>query len=179
LANAYRLNGDSAAALSTVDQAIEVATERHARVPECLARIVRADLLLRSTTGDQEAEGRHELEQAIALMRETGAMIFEAFINVNKRRAQRWRSNHQGELELLSGQCGGMPPTRVPIPRAGGRVIAARYNKGLKRELPNRAFRARFNPCEAVLMLFGSLSPLPGRIVPASVARFLDRLSDF
>ena len=82
MANAYRLNGDSAAALSTVDQAIKVATERHARVPECLARIVRADLLLRSTTSDQEAEGRHELERAIALMRETGAMIFEAFIDV-------------------------------------------------------------------------------------------------
>jgi class 3 adenylate cyclase/tetratricopeptide (TPR) repeat protein len=54
LANAYRLNGDSAAALSTVDQAIRVATERHARVPECLARIVRAKLLQRSTTGDEK-----------------------------------------------------------------------------------------------------------------------------
>jgi class 3 adenylate cyclase/tetratricopeptide (TPR) repeat protein len=82
LANAFRLNGDSAAALSTVDQAIKVATERHARVPECLARIVRADLLLRSTTSDQTAEGRQELERAVALMQETGAMLFEAFINV-------------------------------------------------------------------------------------------------
>ena len=43
LANAYRLNGDSATALTTVDEAIKVATERHARVPECLARIVRAN----------------------------------------------------------------------------------------------------------------------------------------
>jgi class 3 adenylate cyclase/tetratricopeptide (TPR) repeat protein len=82
LANAYRLNGDSAAALSTADQAIKVATERHARVPECLARIIRADLLLRSTTNDQKAEGRQELERAIVLMRETGAMLFETFIKV-------------------------------------------------------------------------------------------------
>jgi class 3 adenylate cyclase/tetratricopeptide (TPR) repeat protein len=80
LANAYRLNGDSAVALSTVDQAIKVATERHARVPECLARIIRADLLLRSTTSDQKAEGRQELERATALMRETGAILFEAFV---------------------------------------------------------------------------------------------------
>jgi tetratricopeptide (TPR) repeat protein len=82
LANAYRLNGDSAAALSTVDQAISVATERHARIPECLARIIRADLLLESASGDQKAEGKQELERAIALMRETGAMIFEPFVNL-------------------------------------------------------------------------------------------------
>jgi len=81
LANAYRLNGDTATALTTVDEAIKVATERHARVPECLARIVRADLLLRSTTSDQKAEGRQELERARALMRETGAVLFEDFIN--------------------------------------------------------------------------------------------------
>jgi len=81
LANAYRLNGDTATALTTVDEAIKVATERHARIPECLARIVRADLLLRSATSDQKAEGRQELQAAIALMRETGAMLFETFIN--------------------------------------------------------------------------------------------------
>jgi class 3 adenylate cyclase/tetratricopeptide (TPR) repeat protein len=81
LANAYRLNGDSTTALTTVDEAIKVATERHARFPECLARIVRADLLLRSANSDQKAEGRRELETARALMRETGAMLFESFIN--------------------------------------------------------------------------------------------------
>jgi class 3 adenylate cyclase/tetratricopeptide (TPR) repeat protein len=81
LANAYRLIGDSATALTTVDEAIKVATERHARVPECLARIVRAKLLLRSTSSDQNAEGGQELDRARALMRETGAMLFETFIN--------------------------------------------------------------------------------------------------
>ncbi|HJX83476.1 MAG TPA: hypothetical protein VJ723_03940, partial [Candidatus Angelobacter sp.] len=80
LANAYKLNGDDATALATVDEAIKVATERHARIPEYLARIVRADLLLRSKTGDQEAEGKQELERARALMQETGARLFESFI---------------------------------------------------------------------------------------------------
>jgi adenylate cyclase len=81
LANAHRLNGDIAIALTTVDEAIKIATERHARIPECLARIVRAGLLLQSATGDQKAEGKQELETARALMRETGAVLFENFIN--------------------------------------------------------------------------------------------------
>jgi adenylate cyclase len=81
LANAYRLNGEIEIAFSTVDQAIEVAIERHARVPECLARMVRAKLLLRSVNSD-EREGGQELERAKALMRETGAMLLATFINV-------------------------------------------------------------------------------------------------
>ena len=81
LANAYRLNGDDANALETADEAIKVAMERHARIPECLARIVRAHLLLRSPIEDQIAEGRQEVAHAKALMRETGAMLFENFIN--------------------------------------------------------------------------------------------------
>jgi adenylate cyclase len=80
LANAYRLNGDIERAFSTVTQAIEIATERHARVPECLARLVHADLLMRSGTSDQETAGKRELERAHELMRETGAVIFETFI---------------------------------------------------------------------------------------------------
>jgi len=82
LANAYRLNGEIEIAFSTVDQAIEVALERHARVPECLARMVRAKLLLRSANSDEKAEGEQELERAKALIRETGAMLLETFINV-------------------------------------------------------------------------------------------------
>jgi class 3 adenylate cyclase/tetratricopeptide (TPR) repeat protein len=80
LANVHRLNGDSATALTIADEAIMVAVERHARIPECLARIVRADLLLRSGTGDQ-TEGMLELERARALLHETGAMLLETFLN--------------------------------------------------------------------------------------------------
>ena len=81
LANAYKLNGDESAALATVEEAIKVSTERHARIPECLARIVRADLLLRSPDNDRRDEGMQELAHAKALMRETGATLFEDFIN--------------------------------------------------------------------------------------------------
>ena len=98
LANAYRLNGDTATALSTVVEAIKVAAERHARVPECLARIVRADLLLRSSTSDQKAEGRQELEAARALMRETGALLFENFINAT--------NGEQGNSDQISTKAG-------------------------------------------------------------------------
>jgi len=80
LANAYRLNGDSSNAFSTVTEAIEIATRRNARIPECFARIVHADLLMKSEESDQKVAGRHELERAQTLMRETGAMIFEAFV---------------------------------------------------------------------------------------------------
>src|SRR6516165_7680387 len=64
LANAYRLNGDDTTALATADEAIKVATERHARIPECLARIVRADLLLRSLNEQQIAEGKQEIARS-------------------------------------------------------------------------------------------------------------------
>lgn len=77
LANAYRLKGDTAAAFSTVAEAIRVATGRHARVPECLARIVHADLLIRSGTAGEELTGKQELNRASTLMSETGALIFE------------------------------------------------------------------------------------------------------
>lgn len=81
LANAYRLNGDSAAALATVNEAIEVATARHARVAECFARIVHSEILSKSMSDDQKAEGVRELSQARALMQETGALLFDALIN--------------------------------------------------------------------------------------------------
>jgi tetratricopeptide (TPR) repeat protein len=79
LANAYRLNGDIQNAFSLVHEAIKVAIERNARVPECLARIVHAQLLL-SGTSDQKIAGSRELERAQGLMQETGALIFKAMI---------------------------------------------------------------------------------------------------
>ena len=80
LADAYRLNGDTASALETVDEAIEVAMVHHARVPECLARTVRAAILLESKTADQKA-AREELVRATELMRETGALIYRPIID--------------------------------------------------------------------------------------------------
>ena len=84
LANAYRLNGDISNAFSTVREAIEVATERNARVPECLARLVHASLLMKADTSEQKAAGRRELENAHGLLRETGAKIFEVFVTASQ-----------------------------------------------------------------------------------------------
>jgi adenylate cyclase len=80
LADAYRLNGDTATALKTVDEAIEVAIARHARVPECLARIVRVKVLFGSRTASQEATG-DEISRAKELMHETGALIYSPIID--------------------------------------------------------------------------------------------------
>jgi class 3 adenylate cyclase/tetratricopeptide (TPR) repeat protein len=79
LANAHWLNGDVRSAFSVVSEAIDVATKRNARVAECLARAVHAQLLS-SGTSDQKMAGARELERARALMLETGAMIFKAMI---------------------------------------------------------------------------------------------------
>jgi adenylate cyclase len=90
LADAFRRNGDASSALSTVNEAIEVATARHTRIPESFARIVRAKLLLDSTSSVQETEARNELGRASALMLETGASIFETMIcDVSVHRARR------------------------------------------------------------------------------------------
>jgi class 3 adenylate cyclase/tetratricopeptide (TPR) repeat protein len=81
LANAYRLNGDVSTALTTADEAIKVAIERHARIPEYLARVTRANLLLRSSGEHRETEAKLEVARSKALMLETGAMLFNRFIN--------------------------------------------------------------------------------------------------
>ena len=74
LANAYRLKNDLFRAEGTAAEAIEVATARAARVPECLARIVRAEVLLQAGDGDR---ARTELRNVRALIDETGARIYE------------------------------------------------------------------------------------------------------
>jgi hypothetical protein len=52
---------------------------RHVRFPECLARIVRADILSESKAGDQRM-AVEERNLAEVSMRETGALIFANFI---------------------------------------------------------------------------------------------------
>jgi hypothetical protein len=74
LANAHLQNGDWQLALSNVREAIQVAIERRMRVPECLARIVHAKILVR-TSGDR-LEAEEEIERAQELIKETGAELF-------------------------------------------------------------------------------------------------------
>ncbi len=77
LANAYRLNGDLGIALTTADDAIKTSTARHTRVAECLARIVRAQILFVSegTEGVEEELGRVKV-----LIEETGAAIYKPLV---------------------------------------------------------------------------------------------------
>jgi class 3 adenylate cyclase/tetratricopeptide (TPR) repeat protein len=103
LANAYKLNGEDTTALNTVDEAIKVATERHARIPECLARIVRADLLLRSQSEKQIAEARQDIALAEALMQETGAMLFKNLIDALNVDHSEGRQFSDGRKSLSSG----------------------------------------------------------------------------
>ncbi len=79
LADAYQFNGEVSLALQTANDALEVALARHARVPECLARIVRARILMKVIDGQEFA--RDELARASALMVETGALIYREAIN--------------------------------------------------------------------------------------------------
>jgi class 3 adenylate cyclase/tetratricopeptide (TPR) repeat protein len=74
LADAYRLKGDLRQAERTAVEAIEVATARAARVPQCLARLVHAEVLLQSGSSDR---AEHELRNVRALIDETGARIYE------------------------------------------------------------------------------------------------------
>ena len=77
LADAYRLNGDLHSAGRTAAEAIEVASARGARIPECLARIVQAEVLLQA--GAAERAGL-ELPKVRALMEETGALLYQPLV---------------------------------------------------------------------------------------------------
>jgi len=79
LANAYRMDGDHAKAFATAEEALAIATERHARIPECLARMVRGQLLLGAAGEHEKADGTREIDRAKALMQETGAILFTRF----------------------------------------------------------------------------------------------------
>ncbi len=79
LANAYRLKGNLKDAWHVAAKALDVARERCARVPACLAHIVRADVLLKD---NREVDlALSELAKARALIAETGAMIYEPMLS--------------------------------------------------------------------------------------------------
>jgi adenylate cyclase len=78
LANAYRLNGELDKAGRTAAEAIYVASARAARIPECLARIVMAEVSLQA--GDADRAGL-ELSKIRALMEETGAKLYQPLMS--------------------------------------------------------------------------------------------------
>src|SRR6202171_6072113 len=77
LANAYRLNGDLDKAGRTAVEAIDVASARAARAPECRARIVLAEVSL--LAGDADRAGL-ELSKIRALMEVTAAKLYEPLV---------------------------------------------------------------------------------------------------
>jgi tetratricopeptide (TPR) repeat protein len=75
LANAYWLKGDISNARNCVDEAIMIATARHTRAPECLAHIVRAEII--ASTSESVDDPESDLVRAAQLIQETGASIYE------------------------------------------------------------------------------------------------------
>ena len=77
LANACRLNGDLKGALEYADEALALAAVRRTRATECLAHIVRAEILSASRQAEQKAAARESVARAEALMRENGLLIYQ------------------------------------------------------------------------------------------------------
>lgn len=73
LAHAHWLNGDLAAAERSASEALQVAHKRSARIPECRARIVLAEVALAAGNRDRAAL---ELPKVRSLLEETGADLY-------------------------------------------------------------------------------------------------------
>jgi class 3 adenylate cyclase/tetratricopeptide (TPR) repeat protein len=86
LANAYRLKGDLDSAQRSAVEAIEVATARHARAPECLARLVLAEARGASVAVSDRSAADGEVNAVERLVQETGAMIYNPIIESLKLR---------------------------------------------------------------------------------------------
>jgi adenylate cyclase len=95
LANTYCLKGDFSSALHTATEAIDLAIARSSRLPECLARIVRAEVLWASVEDRRGAE--EELGRAQVLMEETGGAIYEPLIQ-----DVRTRLDHHASVSLTT-----------------------------------------------------------------------------
>jgi class 3 adenylate cyclase/tetratricopeptide (TPR) repeat protein len=80
LANAYRLKGEFSSAISAATAAIRIATVRHTRFAECLARIVRAEALYASGGTCEGTDAKQELNRTEALVKETGIIILAPLI---------------------------------------------------------------------------------------------------
>lgn len=100
LANAYWLKGDASNARTCVEEAISIATTRHTRAPECLAYIIRAEIIAStSKSANDKAAAENDLNRAALLMEETGARIYEPLlqrVNDELRSRESSRSNQAG-----------------------------------------------------------------------------------
>jgi hypothetical protein len=78
LARARLAEGDAAGAADAAAEALAVAGRQHARVVECLALLTRAQML--RATGGSVNDISADLDAALALVPETGALTYEPFI---------------------------------------------------------------------------------------------------
>jgi class 3 adenylate cyclase/tetratricopeptide (TPR) repeat protein/nucleoside-triphosphatase THEP1 len=107
LANAYRLKRDFAAALHCATEAIDVAAARCARIPACLAHIVRADVLWATTGAIDRVDG--DLREARDLIQKTGAIIYEPLLrDLETKLARHMRdpSGDPGARNATHARCG-------------------------------------------------------------------------
>ena len=95
LANAYRLKGEFASAVSAATEAIDIAIARRARVAECFAHAVRAQALLASPKAGEETEAQLDLVKAESLLQETGVLLLAPLVRAAK-------ENFSGPVEKLS-----------------------------------------------------------------------------
>jgi tetratricopeptide (TPR) repeat protein len=125
LAQARLAAGDPLAAAAVVDEALEVSRRQGARVVECLALLTRARVHRVTGGGDDDVGG--DVEAALSLVGETGALTYEPFIREEIGRlrgdgAELWEAlrlytaiGATGHAERLAAELTGSAPAR---PRA-------------------------------------------------------------
>src|SRR5438132_447303 len=105
LAEAHLAEGDAARARELAENAVSEACRHRVLAAECFARLVHARVLL-STEGPAGGAGvASALERALALVEETGARCWAAFVRVERARLARLSGNEAGyEHEMRLAQ---------------------------------------------------------------------------
>jgi hypothetical protein len=100
LALARLAAGDQAVAVFVADEAVEVARSQRARVHECLALVTRA----RVSAGGNSAPTAvaADLDAALVLVRETGALTYEPFIREEMGRLHADQAELRAALRLYT-----------------------------------------------------------------------------
>jgi len=129
LAEAHHAAREGTAARLVADEAVEKARGQEARILECLALLIRAQVL--RTSGGDEAAVLADLDAAMALVQETGALTYEPFIHEEIGRLRGDKSELRESLRLyraigatgharrLGTELDGSPQG-TPTPQRGG-----------------------------------------------------------
>ncbi len=105
LAEAYLAEGDAARARELAENAVSEACRHRVLAAECFARLVQARVLLSSEGLAGGAGAASALERALALVEETGARCYAAFVRVERARLARLSGDEAGyEHEIRLAQ---------------------------------------------------------------------------